>query len=227
MAFKLRFPHQFIIIWLSMAAFLHNILMNGANNVIISSLQKEFYLSSRETGIYVSVYDIGSLVSSVLISFASARGSKPRWIAFGMVMLFLGCMISVLPHFLKPIDTASISHADNSTSGGLASLNTADSVELCNYTLSIDGESHNKSRIWRNVSEVDSKGYIAKLAARSGFHFQLKHLLYAANIINGLSSASMTTITFSYIEDIAPHSLSAIYEGIYYAVGAFGVSVSF
>lgn len=89
---RVGISHQFIIIWLSLSAFLHNILMNGANNVIISSLQKEFYLSSRETGIYVSVYDIGSLLSSILISFASARGSKPRWISFGMVMLFIGCM---------------------------------------------------------------------------------------------------------------------------------------
>ena len=97
----LNVSHQFIIIWLSLAAFLHNILMNGANNVIISSLQKEFYLSSRETGSYVSIYDVGSLVSAVVIPFVSASGSKPRWIAFGMVMLFIGCQITVLPHFFR------------------------------------------------------------------------------------------------------------------------------
>ena len=62
MAFKFKFSHQFIIIWLSLSSFLHNILMSGANNTIVSSLQKEFYLSSKETGIYVSFYDVGSLI---------------------------------------------------------------------------------------------------------------------------------------------------------------------
>ena len=57
--------------------------------------------------------------------------------------------------------------------------------------------------------------------------FQLKHLLYLGNTINGLSSASMTSVAFSYIEDIAPHSRSAIYESIYYASGALGMGVGF
>lgn len=53
--------------------------------------------------------------------------------------------------------------------------------------------------------------------------FQYKNLLYLGNFINGWSSASMTTITFSYLEDIAPPAMSAIYESAYYATGAFGV----
>jgi MFS family permease len=219
MALKLKFSHQFIIIWLSVSAFLHNILMNGANNVIISSLQKEFYLSSRETGIYVSVYDIGSLVSSVVISFAAARGSKPRWISFGMIMLFIGCMVNVLPHFLKP----QAGDEFNSAAGSAG-----ESIELCNKTLKANDNLNGTSTtsVARNYTDIMSEsGYSSKMqTASTGFTFQLKYLLYAANIINGLSSASMTTITFSYIEDIAPHSLSAIYESIYYATGAFGVS---
>ncbi len=195
--------------------------MNGANNVIISSLQKEFYLSSRETGIYVSVYDIGSLVSSVVISFAAARGSKPRWISFGMVMLFIGCMVNVLPHFLKPRSGDEVNTALET--GG-------ESIELCNQTLKIDDDANGtySTRYLRNYTDLmEEAGYSAKMQTSSGgFGFQLKYFLYAANIINGLSSASMTTITFSYIEDIAPHKLSAIYESMYYATGAFGVSDS-
>ena len=44
--FQLKLTHRSIIIWLSIAAFIHNIVMNGAMNVVISSLQKEFYLQN-------------------------------------------------------------------------------------------------------------------------------------------------------------------------------------
>ena len=227
MAFKLKYSHRFIIIWLSLAAFLHNILMNGANNVILSSLQKEFFLTSRETGIYVSVYDIGSLISTIFVSFASARGSKPRWIAFGLVCLFLGCMIDIVPHFIRPDPNESSLEEAAAVAGSNRSmmpLMTENSIELCNY--SIDFTADDKQfRQARNL-ETKSSQSKQKLAKSSSF-FQLKHLLYLGNTINGFSSASMTTITFAYIEDVAPPHLSAIYESIYYAVGAFGVGVGF
>ena len=191
----LNVSHRFIIVWLSLASFLHNILMNGANNVVISSLQKEFYLSSRETGSYVSIYDVGSLVSAVVIPFVSARGSKPRWIAFGMVMLFIGCQVTVLPHFFRK--------------SALNAANADSSVEFCNQT----------SKLIKDVGLLGADNETIPLTKS---RFQLKHLLYVANVINGLSSASMTSLAFSYIEDIAPHSLSSVYESIYYAVGALG-----
>jgi MFS family permease len=223
MAFKIKISHQFIILWLSLSAFLHNILMSGANNTIISSLQKEFYLTSKETGIYVSFYDIGSLISSVLISFICAMGSKPKLISVGMIMVFLGCMVNVLPHFLKSREVSSDDELE------LANYSSADmflnTIELCNYTLTID-ENGESTFTRRNLTDV-SPDYVIKESSHSGFSFQLKHLLYLGNLINGMSTASLTTITFSYIEEIAPHKLSAIYESIYYVVGAFGVIFMF
>jgi MFS family permease len=234
MAFKFKISHQFIIFWLSLSAFLHNILMSGANNTIISSLQKEFYLTSKETGVYVSFYDIGSLISSVLISFICARGSKPKLISVGMIMVFLGCMVNVLPHFLKPHDAvsseeivavaAAATTAVSNVSTTLVLDQSLNEIELCNYTLSIGDNGERTCTRRLNLSTSD---YIVKEVAPggAGFSFQLKHLLYLGNLINGMSTASLTTITFSYIEEIAPHRLSAIYESIYYVVGAFGVSI--
>lgn len=218
MIFGIKINDKFIIAWLSLCAFLHNILMNGTNNVIISSLQKEFYLSSRETGVYVSVYDIGSLCSSILISFAATKGSKPKWIAFGMIMLFFGCMINILPHFIKP-DYSYQKKISNSSHV----VNSDDIVELCNYSMST--QNHQADYFPRNYSTPASSFEQTQAPSSSIFGFQIKYLLYIANIVNGLSSASMTTITFSYIEDFAPSKkLSSTYESIYFVMGAFGVS---
>lgn len=190
----------------------------------MSSLQKEFYLSSKETGIYVSVYDIGSLISSILVSFASARGSKPRWIAFGMVALFIGCMIDIIPHFVKPKSSQNIDLDQNVTIAQMTKFDD-NSIELCNYSVSF---LHNEtSKYIRPILNETNMIKSKKINNFAGGFFQLKHILYFGNMINGFSSASLTTITFSYIEDVAPPHLSAVYESIYYAVGAFGVGVGF
>lgn len=209
--FGFNVTHQFIIIWLSLASFLHNVLMNGANNVIISSLQKEFYLSSKETGAYVSIYDVGSLVSAVTIPFLTAHGSKAKWISFGMLMLFLGCQVTVLPHFFRTNPTTNLPSNEG----------TDTTVEICN-------NSHYKPVIMRSFATLKNMTDEATTTALVKKPiFQPKHLLYLGNTINGLSSASMTSVAFSYIEDIAPHKRSAIYESIYYASGALGMGVGF
>ena len=207
--FTIRLSHRAIILWLSIAAFIHNIVMNGAMNVIISSLQKEFYLSSKDTGIYVSVYDVGSLVSSLIIPILGSHGSKPKWIGFGMFMLCLGCFVNVLPHFIRPKNT---NYLQNATTNGLQE------IQICTTNHNLTDIDYNHCSVERAAANNET----------STFQFSnLKYLLYASNIINGFSSASMTTLAFSYIEDIAPSKLSAIYESIYYAVGALGMGVGF
>jgi MFS family permease len=203
--------HHAIFILLCLAAFTHNILMNGAMNVVLSSLQKEFYLSSRDIGIYISVYDIGSLVSSCFVPILGSRGSKPRWIAFGMFMLCLGCLVNVTSHFLKPQSSTDMTY--NETMSNPLMSHDAGHLELCTQDKNHDGSCSNQMR------QTDGS---------SSFRLNnLKYILFASNILNGLSSSSIVTLAFSYIADIAPPGLSTIYESIYYAVQALGMVISF
>jgi solute carrier organic anion transporter family protein 1C len=209
--------HRTIIVLLCSAAFIHNVVMNGAMNVILSSLQKEFYLSSKDTGIYISVYDIGSLISSIFVPVMGARGSKPRWIAFGMCMLCLGCFINVTPHFLKP---RSFQMPFNDT----AVIDLNDDHGVNRFELCHESDMNNAN----STNTVNS--CTSKLIENQGSSFRvynLKYVFYMANIVNGFSSSSMTTLAFSYIEDIAPHELATIYESVYYATGALGMGVGF
>jgi hypothetical protein len=168
------------------------------------------------------VYDIGSLVSSVFVPIMGARGSKPRWIAFGMCMLCLGCFINVTPHFLKPRPSESTL---NDTL--MKAINLNDDHGVNRFELCVDKTSDgytNQSNPFHTVNSCTSK-----LIDNQGSSFRvynLKYVFYAANIINGLSSSSMTTLAFSYIEDIAPHELATIYESVYYATGALGMVMS-
>ncbi len=168
-------------------------------NVIISSLQKEFFLSSKDTGIYISLYDIGSLVSSIVVPIMGTRGSKPRWISFGMVMLSLGCLLTSTPHFFKSYVPLLQSTA--------------------NHTL-IDGEMGPGHGATHGMRPNQTGGMSLRLNS-------LKFILFASNIVMGMSSSSIATLAYSYIEDVTPVEYSTIYQSIYYACCGMGMGVGF
>jgi len=92
-------------------------------------------------------------------------------------------------------------------------------IEICNRTV---------SQFDPNKTSEISKLAVDFLAPKYYLGFiQLRHFLYIANLIMGLGSASMIAIVFSYIEDVAPHNMSATLESVYYVCGALGMGVAF
>ena len=59
-------------------------VVNGFLNVVVSTLEKRFELSSTQSGIIVSSYDIASVLALIPVSYFGGRGSKPHWLAGGM-----------------------------------------------------------------------------------------------------------------------------------------------
>ena len=56
--------------------------INGFVNVIITTLERRFGLSSTETGVIAGSYDIGSMISVIPISYFGAKlgTSKPKYV---------------------------------------------------------------------------------------------------------------------------------------------------
>ena len=65
----------------------------------VTSLEKRFNLSSKEMGLVVGADEIGSLIFLLPVGYLGGRGSKPRWIGGGMVLIGLGALIFALPHY--------------------------------------------------------------------------------------------------------------------------------
>ena len=59
---------------------LQGMAINGFVNVIITTLERRFGLSSTETGVIAGSYDIGSMISVIPISYFGAKlgTSKPK-----------------------------------------------------------------------------------------------------------------------------------------------------
>ena len=63
---------------------LQGMAINGFVNVIITTLERRFGLSSTETGVIAGSYDIGSMISVIPISYFGAKlgTSKPKYVQF-------------------------------------------------------------------------------------------------------------------------------------------------
>jgi len=97
---RFRSPKWFLV-FLSVAATVQGVCINGLVNVVITSIERRFHLQSTQSGIIASSYDIGSLIVMIPVSYLGGRlgTSKPRWIAGGMLAMALGSLVWTLPHF--------------------------------------------------------------------------------------------------------------------------------
>ena len=97
-------------------------------NSVISSLERRFEISSTESGIIASCYDIGFVLFALPISYFGGQGIKPRYLSFGMCFLGLGSLLFALPHFTTGLYLPSSSLANTCLPGvNKTSLCSADS----------------------------------------------------------------------------------------------------
>ena len=79
---------------------LHGSTCNGLTNVAITSIERRFELSSSRSGLIPPTYDIVAAFVIVVVSFLGSQGSKPRWLASGMLTLSVASVIFTIPHFV-------------------------------------------------------------------------------------------------------------------------------
>ncbi|KAJ0036423.1 hypothetical protein NQD34_005100, partial [Periophthalmus magnuspinnatus] len=91
-----------ILIFLSMASFLQGLIINGFTSTVVTSIEKRFDLSSSQTGLIISAYDIASCVCLPFSSYFGGNGHKPRWLGWGILIMGLGSLVFALPHFTTP-----------------------------------------------------------------------------------------------------------------------------
>lgn len=40
------------------------------------------------------------LIPAIFVSYVAAKGHRPRWIAFGVLIQSISCLLTALPHFI-------------------------------------------------------------------------------------------------------------------------------
>lgn len=116
-----------ILVFCSILVGIQGFTVTGLGGVVISSIEKRYFLKSSEVGGIFSCYDIGSTVATLLVSYAG-HSHKPKWLGCGSIILGIGCLMFAFPHvtvgYYEPI-VGQNKHLcfDNQTSQNATTLN--------------------------------------------------------------------------------------------------------
>lgn len=203
---------------LCLCAFMQNVLIGGANNAILTTIERAFYMTSIESALFLTFYDVANIVASPVIGYFGDRKYKPTIIGVSMLGLCLGAFIMTLPQFVGGVnDTSSTIVIVYSNETGTAI--TRDQM-VCNWTNDSTTMGMTTTTTTAATNQFKPRQQVTHLLRNN-----LKYLFYLANIVNGVSSVSLYTITISYIESIFHKEQVNLRQGIYYAIGAIGVGI--
>ena len=198
-----RNPSWFLV-FLSCAAFLQGLCINGFVNVVITSIEKRFGLKSTQSGLISSTYDIGSLLVMIPVSFFGGRrlSSKPRWIGLGLLCQALGSLMWTIPHFATPIYDKSGSSED-----GISSNATS---QLCSSSESFE-------------ERCPSGGGLSQGGSLSNYRF----VFILGQLLHGFGAAPLVTLGTTFLDDIVKIRNSPFYIGIFFTWFMIGPAVGF
>ncbi|KAL5258496.1 hypothetical protein ACHWQZ_G009109 [Mnemiopsis leidyi] len=95
---RLFTPLFYFFLWCG-CIFSQSMLVSGFLNVVLSTIQVEFQMSSAEAAMFPSNYDISVAVTVLLVAhFGSSH--KPRTLGIGMILLATGSLFFSLAHFI-------------------------------------------------------------------------------------------------------------------------------
>lgn len=108
---RFRTP-KWILFVLSIAFILQSFSSNGLLPSCISSLERQFNLSSTEIGMIISAFDVALVSLVVPVTYFGGKGNKPLWLGAGFLIFGLGALVFALPHFASDVYRP-LSHAED------------------------------------------------------------------------------------------------------------------
>ena len=178
--------------------FFQQFIVTGISNVVVTSLEKRFFLKSSQAGTVFSCFDIGNLILTFFVSYFGYQ-HKPKWLGTGALVFALGCFVFALPQFVadkyKPVVTTS--------------------TDVC---------LGNSTNLYSN-STPSFKGQDSLSCRESKWYYLL--LLVAGQLIIGAGSSPLFNLGPSYLEENVSHKNSGLAIGLYFSVAALGSGTGF
>ncbi len=186
------------ILLLMTSDFFVGMIVQGFTNVGLSTLEKQFKLSSKESGTIVAAKEISSLLLIAFLSYYGSFGHKPKYLASGALVTALGSLLYVLPHLLIgkyiPDKDAKV-FKDR---------------DVCFSNMPLNG------------TLEDARCLIL---GRSEWYYMFTFI--AAKLLLGAGTAPLFTLGAAYIDENVKPKVAPIYLGIWYVTIFFGPGVGF
>ncbi|KRX79250.1 Solute carrier organic anion transporter family member 5A1 [Trichinella sp. T6] len=189
---------------------------------VLTNMERRFEISSFLSGLLLSMYDIGHMLSVLLVGYFFADCHKPRITAIGVLLSSFATFLMTLPNFLygpinwKTVDT--LTTLKNSTNV----------VAIC-----ANDESHQ----WQfpngnSTSIIIELATVAPQQQQQQQQQQQAHtgpyvILAISQILSGISTAPFNTVAYIYIDDNVNNRESPFYLGLLTGMYAFGPAFGF
>jgi organic anion transporter 4A len=189
----------FAYVILCICTFIQNFSVNGANNAVISTVERVFYLNSVQSGLFLALYDLATVFSAPLVGYFGDLYSSPIFFAVNMIIVSFGNILIASSNFINGDNQLKL---------------TSESTILDNVLFQCYKDPFHPE----NITDISC----AHREHLSSVSQNAKFILYLGNFINGIGSVALFTIGVAYIERIFPHDKAAYCQGIYFAVGTVG-----
>jgi MFS family permease len=186
----------YIFIILNVCVFIQNLVTSGIATVIVSTMEKEFYLTSAESGLFLGIYDLAAFLSSPIIGYFGGlkNANKMRIISISLLLVTIGAYAIGLTVFAKDPDLTIYSTGSFETSICLGNKSNSE----CQYL---------------------------DLTKTNDLSKNIKIVLFIANVVIGFGSVALYSIGIAFIEEIVLPEKSSLCQAIFYGVGAIGGGV--
>ncbi|XP_059171963.1 solute carrier organic anion transporter family member 2B1-like [Physella acuta] len=191
----------------SLAALLTSTLTSYINSQV-TTLERQFGLNSKQTGLILAANDVGFLICVLFVSYSAPKLHLPRSLGVATITFGVSGLACSLPHFIFGARTDTGQLQTNVTSsrtlygamcdGQNQTFNKCGSAE--------DKESHMTSENTAIISLV---------------------IIFLGMMIQGFGKAPRTAFTVTYIDNNTKKTNTGIFIGIIISLGIFGPALAF
>jgi hypothetical protein len=200
---------------------LTNALGVGYRNSVVTTIEKRYEYSSVFSGVLSGCLEVGSLITTLFVSYFCARSHIPRCISASALCCAIGSFFYAFPHILSGSYTIN-SKVMNKTNNEMMCRNLVQ-TNLNSSSITAQAQ-HGESPVVTFLSSSLDINPNCLLKPSNIGHFTI---LIIANVLIGSSSAPLYTLGTSYIDNHVTKDNSSIYLGFMYSMLAFGPVVGY
>lgn len=200
------------VFFLSFLVTLQQALSSGYINSVITTIEKRFEIPSSLSGLIASSYEIGNVITVIFVSYLGSRRHIPVWIAYGAVIMGIGSLVFVIPHFV----------AESNSEMGITN-NTDDNI--CRLPRALDSDMGGLGRLSQGLPPNNIRPDNCIKSSPSTFMPVMVFIV--AQLLLGCGGSPLLTLGTTYVDDHVRSESSSMYIGCMYSMAAFGPVLGF
>ncbi|XP_068140516.1 LOW QUALITY PROTEIN: solute carrier organic anion transporter family member 3A1 [Drosophila tropicalis] len=207
---------KIFVLLLSLLVMMQQALSSGYINSVITTIEKRFEIPSSYSGLIASSYEIGNVITVIFVSYLGSRRHIPVWIGIGAVIMGIGSLVFMVPHFT------------GEPNPGIAIMNKT-SDNICRNAL-VRGQDMDFGRLSSGLSNQPLAPHTLRedncLEGKASTTGPVL-LFVLAQLLLGCGGSPLFTLGTTYVDDHVRTESSSMYIGCMYSMAAFGPVVGF